>query len=373
MLEIREVKTNKEIKDFILFPHLLYRGNPHWIPELISDEIANLRKDKNPAFEFCDAKYFMAFRDGEPVGRIGAILSRRANEKWNTKILRFSRVDFIDDLEVSRALFGAVEAWAKELGMECVQGPMGFTDMDKEGMLIEGFDEDPMFITIFNYPYYVDHLKALGYEKAVDWLEYKITVPKEPMTKMDQLMDKVMQRYQLSVVSPKKKRDLKPLIDPAFDLLNTAYSGLYGMVELTPALIKKYTAQFITMINPRYILGVKDSAGKLIAVGVMMPSMTKAVQKSNGRLFPLGWWRILRTTHEKNTVMDLALVAVDPEWQGRGINAVLLSLMTRRAIEDGMTYAETGPELETNEKVQSMWKHFEVRQHRRRRCWTKTL
>lgn len=373
MITIKEVKTNRELKRFIEFPMSLYGENPNYIPDLVSDEVNNLRKDKNPAFEFCEARYFMAYEDGRPVGRIAGILSKKSNEKWNTKRLRFSRIDFVDDIEVSGALLDAVEEWARELGMEEVHGPIGFTDMDKEGMLIEGFDRMSNFITIYNAPYYKDHMAAHGYRKDVDWIEYRVKVPDALNPKVDRLSKLVLERYGLSIFRPKSIREIRPYMKPVFRLLNDAYGELYGMVELTPALINKYYNQFITMINPRYISGVLDQEGNVMAIGIVVPSMGQAIKKSKGKLFPLGWARILRATRQKNTELDLLLVAVDPKYQGKGLNAVLMNQMVKSAIEDGMTYAETGPELETNEKVQALWKYFDAEQHRRRRCWIKRV
>ncbi|MBE5780469.1 MAG: GNAT family N-acetyltransferase [Clostridiales bacterium] len=373
MITVKEVKTNKELKEFVKFPNTLYEDNPCYVPFLISDEIGNLRKDKNPAFAFCDAKYFMAYKDGKPAGRVAAILSKESNKKWGTKRLRFSRIDFIDDQEVSGALLKAVEDWAKELGMEEVHGPIGFTDMDQEGMLIEGFDREDMFITIYNAPYYKEHMAAHGYEKDVDWVEYRITIPKEKDNKIDRLAQMVIKRNNLKVFQPKSMKDIRPVIKPVFKLLNEAYTHLYGTVELTPELINKYYSQFVTMVNPKYISGVYDQEDNLLAIGIVIPSMGAAVKKSKGKLFPLGWARVLKATRQKNGVLDLLLVAVDPRYQGKGLNAILMNQMIKAAIEDGMTYAETGPELETNEKVQALWRFFETEQHRRRRCWIKKI
>jgi GNAT superfamily N-acetyltransferase len=373
MVEVREVLTKKEQKIFAAFPEKMYRHVPQAIPDLIMDEIDNFNPKKNPAYEYCAAKQFLAYKDGRVAGRIAGIISHAANAKWGTKRIRFSRVDFIDDYEVSKALFQVVEDWGRSVGLTEIHGPIGFCDMDQEGMLVEGFEEAGMFLTIYNHPYYIDHLEKLGYYKDIDWMEFLITLPKESDVKMDRLAAAVLKKYNLKLVELKNRREMKPYISPVFHLLNVCYGSLYGTVELSPAQIRKYINEYILMINPEYIKILENEKKELVGFGVAMPSLNKAAKKSRGKLFPFGWYRILRAPFQKSEVLDLYLVGVTPEMQNKGLPAVLLNSMTATARKNGVKYSETGPELETNHQVQALWKNYEARNHKRRRCWIKPL
>lgn len=373
MVEIREAITKKDRKIFAAFNAKMYQTVPQAIPDLIIDEYDNFNPEKNPAYEYCSVKQFLAFKDGKCVGRIAGIISHAANEKWNTKRIRFSRVDFIDDPEVSAALFKAVEDWGRSEGLMEIHGPIGFCDMDQEGMLVDGFDKEGMFITIYNYPYYVNHLENLGYRKDIDWVEYRIKIPKGLNGKLDQLSQAVLKKFKINLIEPKSRTEFKPYITKIFDLLNETYKNLYGTVELTQAQIMKYYNQFILLINPEYVKILTDENGQLVGFGLALPSMNRAVKKSNGRLLPFGWYRIFRASTAKASVLDLYLIGVILAMQNKGLTAVLMNSMTNSARKNGVEYAETGPELETNHQVQALWKHYEVEQHKRRRCWIKTL
>ncbi len=375
MVTIKEVKTRKDLKTFLLYPQKLYRGCAEFVPSMLGDDFDNWNRKKNPAFSYCDAKCFLAYRDGEVVGRIAAILSHKSNEKWGNLRMRFSQVDFIDDAEVSDALFGTVEAWARSMGCNEVHGPLGFTDLDPEGMLIEGFDKRSMFITYYNHPYYLEHLTRLGYIKDVDWLEYKVYTP-EPGSRaaamLGRVSNHVLKANELHVATVRSKRDYKPLIKKVFELVNIAYSHLYGTVELSDAQVTRYANKFVPLINPKYTCFILDKNENLVAFGVAAPSMATALQKSHGRLFPTGWIGVLRALH-KNNALDMFLIAVHPDMQSVGINAVILNHVMHNAWENGIEYAETGPQLETNAKILSQWNIFEKEQHKRRRCFIKTL
>lgn len=373
MVEIREVRSRKEKKVFAEFHFKLYKDVPQAIPDLISDEISNFDPVKNPAYEYCSAKQFLAYKDGKCVGRIAGIISRAANEKWGAKRIRFSRVDFIDDTEVSTALFKAVEDWGRSEGLTEVHGPIGFCDMDQEGMLIDGFNEEGMFITIYNHPYYIKHMEKLGYQKDIDWVEYRIALPKESNRKLNLLAETVMRKYKIQLIELKSRKDIKPYIPKVLSLLNICYSNLYGTVELSEKQIHKYVDQFILLINPEYLKLMVTEDQELVGFGLALPSVNHAVKKSKGRLFPLGWYRLLRAPFAKVSVLDLYLVGVHPRMQNKGLTAVLLNSMTETARMNGILYAETGPELETNHQVQSLWKHYETDNHKRRRCWIKEL
>jgi len=373
MVEVREVTTRKERRLFAAFNANMYKDVPQAIPDLVSDEYKNFDPKKNPAYEYCRVKQFLAYKDGKCVGRIAGIINDAANKKWQTKRIRFSRVDFIDDPEVSEALFKAVEDWGRAEGMTQIHGPIGFCDLDQEGMLVEGFEEIGMFITIYNYPYYVKHMENLGFVKDIDWIEYLIKMPEKPNEKLNELSEQVMKRYNLKLIEPKSRREIKPFLPKIFDLINVAYRDLYGTVELTPAQIIKYYRQFIMLVNTDYVKLIADENNELVGFGLAVPSMNRAVKKSNGRLFPLGWLRILRAPFVLTEVLDLYLVGVIPRMQNKGLTAILLHSMTESARKNGIKYAETGPELETNHQVLALWKHYETRQHKRRRCWIKDL
>lgn len=375
-IEIREVATKADAHRFADYPNLLYKGVANYIPGFYSDSLEDWDPKKNPAFSYCEAKRFLALRDGKVIGRIGAILSHRANETWNTKRMRFSNVDFIDDKDVSAALFGAVENWARSKGCTQVHGPLGFCDLDREGMLVEGFDQRSMFITYYNHAYYNDHLAALGYGKDTDWVENLITLPaadSETAQKLSRLSDWVLKRKKLHKVDIRSPKDITPKqINQVFGLLNAAYAPLYGVVELAQNQIDKYAAQFVPMINPNLFCMVMDEQDELVAFGMCLPSLAEAMKKCRGRLFPFGWFHLLRALR-RNDTLDMMLIAVKPELQGSGINAIVMNHIVQGAIRMGIRYAESGPTLETNDKVQSQWKFFEHVQHKRRRCYIKTL
>lgn len=373
MVEIREVNTKKERKIFAAFNADMYKDVPQAIPDLVSDEYNNFLPKKNPAFEYCRAKQFLAYKDGKCVGRIAGIINDAANTKWQTKRIRFSRVDFIDDAEVSKALFKAVEDWGRAEGLNQIHGPIGFCDMDQEGMLVEGFEAEGMFITIYNYPYYIKHLEKLGFVKDIDWVEYLVKLPDTTNERINKLSKMVLNKYKLKLIEPKSRKEINPYLPKIFQLLNICYEHLYGTVELSHAQIMKYYHQFILLINTDYVKLIDDEEGNLVGFGLALPSMNKAVKKSKGRLFPLGWYRVLRAPYLKSEVLDLYLVGVIPKMQNKGLTAILLNSMTDSARRNNVKYAETGPELETNNQVQALWKHYDTKQHKRRRCWIKDI
>ncbi len=374
MVRIVEVLTRKQRKMFVEFPIKMYHDVPQYIPNTFSDDMQDWNPHKNPAFSYADARCWLALRDGIPVGRIGAIYSRKANEKWGTNRLRFSQVDFIDDEEVSKALFVTVENWARELGCDEVHGPLGFTDLDREGMLIEGFDRQSCFFTYYNYPYYLDHITRLGYVKDVDWIENLINVPHDEKTvsKWQRISDLVAKRYNLHEHSAKTRFSYIPLFKPFFKLINTCYSDLYGTVDLTDEQIHKYSMKFAPLINPKLTSFVFNSNEEMVAMGVAAPSMAKALKAHNGKLMPFGWIHILYSFY-KNDTIDLLLIAVRPDYQKTGVNAIVMNKILQGCQKMGIYFAETGPTLETNSAVITQWKTFEKEQHKRRRCFIKHL
>jgi GNAT superfamily N-acetyltransferase len=370
-VEIREVRTREEFKKFIHFPFQLYRNNPYWVPPLLLDAWNTLDAKKNPAFRDCRAKFFMAYRDGRTVGRIVGIIHDRYIEKWGNKYCRFGWFDFIDDLEVSRALLEAVEDWARKNGMIAVHGPLGFTEMDPEGMLIHGFEELGTMNTLYNHPYYPEHMEKLGYGKDVDWVEFEIRAPEEIPEKVQRLQKIVLQRNKLRVVAEKKKA-LLPYAKKMFDLINQTFSDLYGFVTLSDEQIDVYIKQYFGFINPDYVRFITDENDNLIAFGIAMPSLSRALQRSKGRLFPFGFIHLLLALKFPKYI-DFLLVAVRPDYQARGITAILMNEITASCLKNGIISAESNYELETNTQVQAIWKHFDARQHKRRRCYIKEL
>lgn len=373
MIEIKEVVTKRDRKEFIDFPDKLYKDVKQYTPCIYFDEKMNLDPKVNPAYEYCESKMFLAYKDGKVAGRICAILNRAANEKTEKKRVRFSRFDAIDDIEVTKALFFEVERWALEKGMNELNGPIGFCDLDKQGMLVEGFDEMNLSLTLYNFPYYVEHMEKLGFIKEADWVEYQIKVPETVDARMERLSEVVQKRSGVHLIPVKRIKDVVPYIPSAFEIVNEAFAPLYGVVPLTQKQIDMYVKQFINLVNVDYVYIVADKNEDIVGFGLAVPSLAEAVKKCGGRLFPFGWYHLLKAIRGKHEIIELYLIAVKPELQGRGINSVILSHAIKMAIKNGVKLAETGPELEQNEKVQSQWNSFETRQHRRRRCYIKEV
>jgi GNAT superfamily N-acetyltransferase len=371
-VEIKEVSTHNDLRKFIQFPNALYRKNPYWIPVLTSDEWKTLDPKKNAAFESSQARYWLAYKEGKLAGRIAAILSEGHRSHWNQSYMRFGWIDFIDDIEVVAALMHAAEGWALEKGCTAVHGPVGFSDMDHAGMLVEGFDELPTMINIYNHAYYPKHLEHLGYIKDTDWVEYELLVPATLDPKISKLAEIILKRNNLHMLKSKSKKDLLPYAPKIFGLLNEAYSKLYGFVPLNDKQIADYTKQYFGFIKPEFVPVVINDKEEVVAFGITMPSLTRALQKANGHLYPFGFIHILKALN-KNDRADLYLVAVKPELQGLGLNALLINQVFETFRNAGITKVESNPELEDNTQVQAQWKHFEHRQHKRRRVYIKHL
>ncbi len=374
-ITIQEISGTRGLKKFAKFPIDLYKGNEYYVPSLVLDEVGTLDAKNNPAFDFCESVYYMAYKEGKPVGRIAGIINRKVNEKTGEKAARFGFVDFIDDREVSEALFDAVENWAKSKGMDQIHGPLGFTDMDPEGLLIEGFDQLSTMSAIYNHPYYRQHIEDRGYEKAVDWVEYKIKVPEGVPEKHQRISDIVQRKYNLRIVKFKNASEVYKgnYGQKIFDLINHAYADLYGYSNLSQRQIDYYVKMYIPLLRLENVTVIVDEHDELIAVGIALPSLSKALQKSRGRLFPIGFIHLLKALKGKNDGVDLLLVAVRPDYQSKGVNALLFSDLIPVFIRNGYKYAESNPELEMNEKVQSQWQYFERVQHKRRRAYTKKI
>lgn len=366
--------TKKELKKYIKFTNDLYKGNDCYVPPLIFDEIDTLRPETNPAFDFCRAQSFMAYRDDQPVGRITAIINDIVNQRTGEKTLRFGWVDFIDDNEVVDALFKAAEEWGRNQGMTSIVGPMGFSDMDHEGMLVDGFNEMGTMATIYNYPYYPTHMERMGFEKEVDWVEFRITIPDAIPDKHQRIADIVRKKYNLHTVKFTSRKKLKEKYgQPLFDLINEAYDKLYGFSPLTQRQIDYYINMYLGFLRLDDVSVIVDADEKLVGLGISMPSFSRALQKSGGKLFPFGWWHILKAMRGKTDTVDLMLIAISKEYLSKGVNALLFADLIPAYAKNGYQWAESNPELEDNANVQLQWQYFDYRQHRRRRAFKKAL
>jgi len=379
MTEIRRVTDKRGLQTFIDFYYQLYRGSRYAVPYLYSDEKATLSADSNASFECCDAAYFLAYKDGKVAGRIAGIINRRANERWGQKTVRFGWFDFINDTEVSAALLAAVEDWGRRRGMRQICGPMGFTDMDREGMLVEGFDEMSTHYVNYNYPYYPRHIESMGgWRKDNDYLEYLVRVPDEVPEKFGKISAMIEKRYNLHV----RKFTRRELTDGGmgrrlFDMVNATYKDLYGYSRLSDRQIGQLIDSYIKKADVNLITAVTDgnASGRLVGFGVTFPSFARAMQKTrNGRLLPFGWWHVMRALwwHKTDTV-DLLLIGVLPEYRAKGVNSLIFSDLINTFRRYGFKWAEAMPQMETNEGVRSQWQYLDARQHRRHRCWRKDI
>lgn len=369
-IEIKEILTKKELWTWVRFPNKLYKNNEFFVPFLENDEFETFSKDKNPAYAYCETKLFIAYKDGKVAGRIAGLINHAYNEKWDKNAIRFTRFDFIDDYEVSKALFDAVVNWGKEKGYTEIMGPIGFHDIDHEGMLVEGFDKLNMSITFYNHPYYLTHMERIGLQKDIDWIEYKIFVPQCVDARYEKIANSLLKKENYKVVTYTNRKVLYKDAFEAFDLIDEAYSRLYGTVPLTKDIIRNTIDAYIPLVNMDYICAIKDKEEKIVGFGIMVPSIAKALKKSNGKILPFGIVRLLRALRGKNDTLEMFLVAVNPELQARGLPALLINELLKKSIDNNVKYCETGPMLETNTKIHSLWRHFDKEQHKRRRCFT---
>lgn len=374
-VEIREITpTKSNLKKYTKFGIDLYKGNDYYVPPLIMDDVETLSPDKNPAFDYCKAKSWMAYRDGKPVGRITGIINTVVNERTGSRDLRFGFLDFIDDEEVVDALFYALAQWGRSQGLTSMVGPMGFSDMDHEGMLTEGFDELGTMATIYNYPYYPRHMERMGFHKDAEWVEYRMTVPDKIPEKMLRVAEIVKKKYGVRTIKYTSAKKIKEEYGVAlFELINEAYDQLYGYSPLSQKQIEYYIDIYLPILRLENVCLIVDSNDKLIGVGISIPSMSRALQKGRGRLFPSGWLHLLKAMYMHNDVVDLLLVAVKPEYQSKGVNALLFADLLPVYIKNGYRWAESNPELADNENVQLQWQYFERRQHRRRAAFRKDI
>ena len=374
-ITIKKVRDKALLKKFVYFNINLYKGCEQYVPPLIYDEFATLNKEKNPAFDHCEAEYFLAYKNGEIVGRIAAIINHKANEIWKQKYARFSFVDFIDDAEVANKLFGTAESWASHKGMTHIHGPMGFTDLDHQGLLIDGFDRISTMLTSYSYPYYKTHIERMGYVKDQDWNEYLIPIPKQIPERFDRVGKVVQKRFGLIVKHFEDKKEVSKYARDVFVLLNKAYKDLYGYVELSDKQIDYYVNMYIPMLRLEFFTVIlRQEDHKLVGFGIGLPSLALALQKAKGKFMPAGWFHLYRALKgDNNKVLDLLLIGVDPEYQGKGVNALIFNEFIPAANRLGFEVAESNPELALNNRVQSMWDGMGAEQHKKRRAYIKEL
>lgn len=370
MIEVREVKTKKDLKRFIYFPLKLYKNEKNYTPPLFGDDYKDFTK-KNPSYKECETKCFLAYKDKKLVGRICALINPPADRKFSTKRMRFRHFDVIDDIEVSKALFSACKQFALERGLNEIEGPNGFTDFDKEGMLIEGFEEKNIFITYYNYPYYIKHMEALGLTKQVDWFEYRIEIPNDVDPRLVRISQMIL-RKGYKVIHLKHYKEALPYVQKAFKMYNEAFAPLYGTVELSPELVDYYMGSFLPLLNMDYISIVENLNEEVVGFAAVIPSLSKASSACKGKLMPFGWINLLHALKHNDTI-DMLLIAVKPELQGLGINAILMNEVHQACVRHGIKYAETGPELENNLSVQTQWKNYKHKIVRKRRLWISSL
>ena len=381
-IEIKKVDlyNKKEVRAFIRFNYELYKDNAYSVPDLLEDMYESFDPKRNDAFGFCDADLFLAYRDGKIVGRIACMVNHKTNRIWNENNARFGWIDFIDDPEVSKALMDTAEKYGRDHGCDKLVGPLGFTDMDPEGMLIDGFDQLSTMSTIYNYPYYPQHMERLGYEHEIDWVERKVTVPspghEARQDKYFRVAEIVKKRSNVHVRKFKSVSEVKKdgYHYKIFDVVNKAYAHLYGYTEMTPKQIDKYVDQYLQFLDFRLLTVVENADGEPVAMGVGIPSLSTALQKAKGKMFPFGWFHLLKALKFKHSeIIDLLLVAVLPEYQNKGVNALLFADIIPIAQEMGFKFAETHPQLETNHQSQDQWAYLDCEIHKKRRCYQKVL
>ena len=376
-VRIEKVTTKKDLKRFIRFNYEFYKTCPYSVPDLYDDMLNTFSPKKNAAFEFCQAALFLAYSEqGDIVGRVAAIINRRANETWQKKAVRFGWIDFVDDIDVSRALIDTVKTWGREHGMTEIEGPLGFTDLDAEGMLIEGFDQLSTMATIYNYPYYPEHMERLGLTKSSDWVEMKIYVPDAMPERYQRISDIVAKKYDLHIRKFTSKKEVMRtgMAHEIFRLINDAYAPLFGYSRMSEKQIDQYVKMYVPVLDLRMVTLIETADGQLVGVGISMPSLSRALQKAKGRLLPFGWFHLLKALWWKRPrVLDLLLVAVRPDYQSKGVNALLFTDLIPVYQQMGFEYAESNPELEANDRVQSQWQYFHTEQHKRRRCYRADL
>ena len=372
MIEVLPVTNNKELKQFVTFPFKIYKDCKYWVPPLIKDELETLDRDKNPVFKNAEATYFLAKKGGEIVGRIAVIINHLEINEQGKKKVRFGWFDVVDDIEVTKALLDKAYEKGREHRLEYVEGPVGFSNMEKAGILTKGFDELNTMITWYHYPYYKEHFEKLGYTKQATWVEFRLSIPPTAFDRVKKFSKIIKKRYDLSVIRFKGKKEILPYVDEMFGLLNETYNTLQTFVPIQQYQIDYYKEKYFNFIHPEYITCIKDKDGKLIAFSIVMPSFSKALKKANGKIFPFGWYHILQAQKKAETAA-FYLIGIDPEYQGKGVTAIIFEEMQDLFNQKGISIVETNPELEENTAVQVLWKDYSPVQHKERSTFKKAI
>ncbi len=372
MITIKEVVDKKTVNDFVSLPYQLYKNHPYWVPSMRADEEKAIRPDTNPAFDYCKAKFWVAYRDNKCVGRIGGIIIDLWNEKNSARYGRFTRTEFIDDAAVSRLLFETAEKWLRSQGMEYVHGPLGFSNLDHQGVLVEGHEWLPSVASDYHFEYYHRHFEALGYQKEIDWIEFRLTFPDALPEKSYKVADMLKSRFGLTTLNFTSAKELEPYKEKVFALFNQAFKDLFGTYVLPPAMIKFYVDKYFPLLQPKYVKIVLDKEGGMAGFLIALPSLSAAMKKADAKLFPFGWYHLLKAMKHPKEI-DLMLTGVRPEFQKLGVAALLMNELWLTAKADGVKYVETTGMLENNSVAIQMWKSFDHIQHKRKRCYIKKL
>ncbi len=372
MITVKQTSSKSDLKKFVTFPFKLYKDSKYWVPSLIKDELETLDTEKNPVFKNADAWYYLAYKGDEIVGRIAVILNHLEVNEQGKKKIRFGWLDMVDDIEVTKALLEKAYEKGREHNLEYAEGPVGFSNMEKAGILTKGFEEMNTMITWYHYPYYAEHLEKLDYEKQATWVEYRLQIPNTIFEKVAKFSQIIRERYKLSVIRFKDKKEILPYVDAMFGLLNKTYNTLQTFVPIQQYQIDYYKKKYFSFIHPDYICCIKDETGKLIAFSIVMPSFSKALKKANGKLFPIGWNYILQA-QKKNDTAAFYLIGIDPEYQGKGVTAIIFEEMQHLFNSKGIHTVETNPELKENTAVQLLWKDYNPVQHKERSTFRKDI
>jgi len=370
MIEIKEAITKKEMKQFIMYPFELYKNDKNWVPPLIFDEWKTFNRKINPSFEHCEAAYLLAYKNNKVVGRVAAIINFKANARWNDNRTRFGWIAFEDDTEVSKALLEAAEKWGNDRGMKGIHGPLGFADLDPEGMLIAGFENQPAITSAYNYPYFPVHMEKHGFRKSVDWVQYKFPASQEIPEKIERINNIIAQKYKLTTYFAKNKKGLTPYIRGFFKTLNISFSNLYGFSEVSEKQIEYYVKGYFGFARPELICFILDENKEVVGFGVSFPSLSTAFQKARGRLFPFGFIHILKALRKFDTV-DLYFNGVHPDWQNRGIHSLYYTALNERYRELNIKTAISTGQLETNTNAVGIWDNYQKEPYLRTRCFIK--
>ena len=368
-IKVKQVLNSSDLELFIKFPMELYKGNPYYVPPLINEEKSIWVKEENPALQYSEAAQFLAYKGENIVGRIAVMINHKEEKELGIRKVRFGWLDFIDDIEVSKSLINTAIEYAKSKGISKIEGPMGFTNLDKAGMLTKGFDKLATMIGIYNFDYYPKHMEQLGLVKEKEWVEFEINFPDTLPDKVEKFSNLIAEKYELELVKFKSKKDILPLVEPMFKLLDDTYKHLSTYTPITQEQIKHYKEKYFKFIDKDYIVCIKDRYGSLVSFAITMPSYSKALQKAKGKLFPFGWWHLLNAG-KKNDRANFYLIGIHPQYQKRGVTAIIFKEIYETFKKKGVKFLETNPELEENASIQALWQDYHPTNHKRRRTYS---